>query len=242
MSKGLRGWMWLVLSTALTACAATQPVLLGEAEEQEEIGSLEEWCEEEGSLIALCGAQRCGLYRCREVMEELKPGRVRLAQMIEGEVLPGPGSSVQRYWGSAEALPETVQPVLLIPWNAQPPHLLPSQEKLREEQEAERRKPHEKHHIFPQEPGLKEWFGFKKINIHEYTMPLPIDLHRRIHHQPPAGGDWNEAWRRYQKGHRDAPKEEIMRYAGQLIYEFGLAGPVIPYYRRWTQPPPIGGY
>jgi uncharacterized lipoprotein (TIGR02269 family) len=241
MTVTLRQWAWLVLSTVLTACAAAQPGAAEEAGEQEEIASLEDWCAEEGSLIALCRAERCGLYRCREVVEELRPGRVRLAQMIEGEVLPGPGSSVQRYWGSAEALPETVQPVLLIPWNAQPPQLLPSQMKLLEEQEAERRKPHEKHHIFPQEPGLKAWFGEKGINIHEYTMPLPIEVHRRIHHPPPPGGDWNEAWRRYRDAHFGAPREELMRYAGQLIYEFELAGPVVPYYRQWTQPPPVRG-
>jgi uncharacterized lipoprotein (TIGR02269 family) len=112
---------------------------------------------------------------------------------------------------------------------------------LLEEQEAERRKPHEKHHIFSQEPLLKAWFTDKGINIHDYTMPLLVAVHRRIHHPPPTGGDWNEAWRQYQEHHLNATKEEIMQYAGQLIYEFGLVGPIVPYWRRWTRPPPIGG-
>jgi uncharacterized lipoprotein (TIGR02269 family) len=240
MNRMLRRWIYLLLCAGLTACAAVQPVASEDVGEQEQIASLEEWCAEEGSLIELCGAEQCGLYRCREVVEELRPGRVRLAQMVGGPVLPGPGNSVQLYWGSAEALPETSQPVLLIPWDANPP-LLPSQKKMLEDWAAEWRRPHEKHHIFPQEPDLKAWFELKGIDIHEYTMPLLVEVHRRIHQPPPKGGGWNEAWRRYKDDHPGATKEEIMRYAGQLIYEFGLAGPIVPYYRRWTQPPPING-
>jgi uncharacterized lipoprotein (TIGR02269 family) len=179
------------------------------------------------------------MYRCREVMEDLAPaGQVQLAR-TGGAVLPGPGSSVQRYWGSADGLPKNAKPVFVIPWGPKPP-LLPSQKKMVEELKAEWRKPHEKHHLFPQEQGLKEWFGIKGINIHEFTMPLLIDVHRRIHHPPPRGGAWNEAWRKYKDAHLNAPKEEIYRYAGQLIYEFQLVGPVVPYYQQWTQPPPIG--
>ena len=236
----LRRWMWLLLGTALTACAS---VPLAESEEGEgsgESASFEEWCAQEGSLVPLCGAGQCGMYRCQEVMEELAPaGQVKLAR-TGGAVLPSPGGSAQRYWGSADGLPRNAKPVFIIPWGPKPP-LLPSQKKMLEELEAEWRKPHEKHHIFPQEQELKEWFAIKGINIHEFTMLLLVDVHRRIHHPPPKGGAWNEAWRKYKDAHFNAPKEEIYRYAGQLIYEFGLAGPVVPYYRQWTQPPPIGG-
>jgi len=79
------------------------------------------------------------------------------------------------------------------------------------------------------------------INIHEFTMLLLVDVHRRIHHPPPKGGAWNEAWRKYQKANKGATKEEIYKYAGQLIYEFGLLGPIVPYYRQLPQPMPIGG-
>jgi hypothetical protein len=92
----------------------------------------------------------------------------------------------------------------------------------------------------PAGAGTKEWFASKGINIHEYTMPLLVEVHRRIHHPPPKGGEWNEAWRRYKDEHLGATKQDILRYAGQLIYEFELVGPVVPYYRQWTQPPPIG--
>lgn len=238
MTSMLRRWLWLLVCTGLTACAAAQPVVREEDEEQQESASFEQLCAEDGSLLPLCEGPRCGLYRCREVMARRTVGRV-VPAFAEEMVLPLPGGAAQRYWGSSDGLPENSQPVFIIPWGPKPP-LLPSQQKLLEEQEAERRKPHEKHHIFPQEERLKKWFESKGINIHEYTMPLLVEVHRRIH-QPPPGGAWNAAWWKYRTEHPDAPKEEIMRYAGQLIYEFGLAGPVVPYYRRWTLPPPIGG-
>ena len=232
--------MWLLLGTALTACASVPLNTSEDNQESEETASFEEWCTQEGSLVPLCGADQCGMYRCREVMEGLTTeGQVLLAR-TGGAVLPGPGSSAQRYWGSADGLPRNSNPVFIIPWGPKRP-LLPSQQKMLEELEAEWRLPHEKHHIFPQEPGLKAWFAEKGINIHEFTMPLLVDVHRRIHRPPPPGGAWNEAWRRYRDANKLATKEEIYRYAGQLIYEFELLGPVIPYYRQWTQPPPIGG-
>ena len=240
MPSTLQRWLWLLLCTGLTACATAQPVVSETAGEQEEIGSFEELCAEEGSLLPLCEGGRCGLYRCREVMERRTVGRV-VPAFAEEMVLPLPQGGAQRYWGSSDGLPESSQPVFIIPWGPKPP-LLPSQQKLLEEQEAEWRKPHEKHHIFPQEEDLKKWFEKNGINIHEYTMPLLVEVHRRIHHPPPQGGAWNEAWRKYQREHPLATKPEIMRYAGQLIYEFGLAGPIVPYYRRWTQPPPIGSW
>ncbi|WP_224245008.1 SitA6 family polymorphic toxin lipoprotein [Hyalangium gracile] len=240
MVEVFRGWVWLLLCAGLTACASTQVSLGEEVEEGERVASFEELCAEEESLLPLCDGQQCGLYRCREVMGLLQVGQVVPAR-TGGMVLPIPGGTAQRYWGSADGLPKPSQPVFIIPWGPKP-EPLPSQKKLLEQWAEEWRKPHEKHHIFPQEPGLKRWFASKGINVHDYTMPLLVDVHRRIHHPPPSGGAWNEAWRKYQQAHFDAPKEEIFRYAGQLLYEFQLLGPVVPYYRRWTQPPPVGNW
>lgn len=235
-----RRWMWLLLGTALTACASVPVASDEEAEESEQAATFAELCAQDGSLVPLCDAGQCGLYPCRDVVESLSgSGQVLLAR-TGGAVLPGPGSSAQRYWGSANGLPQNWNPVFIIPWGPKPP-LLPSQKKMLEELEAERRKPHEKHHIFPQEQELKGWFTDKGINIHEFTMPLLVEVHRRIHHPPPKGGTWNDAWRKYMLANPGVNKEQIYKYAGQLIYEFGLVGPIVPYYRRWTQPPPIGG-
>jgi uncharacterized lipoprotein (TIGR02269 family) len=240
MTRSLQRWMWLALCVWLTSCATAQPSWGGEdVGDEGQVASFEELCAEEESLLPLCDGQQCGLYRCREVMERLAQGRVVPAR-TGGMVQLAPGGTAQRYWGSADGLPEPSQPVFIIPWGPKSP-LLPSQQKQLEKWEAERNKPHEKHHIFSQAPDLKGWFELKGINIHEYTIPLEVGFHRSIHRPPPPGGAWNEAWRKYRDAHRNATKEEIMRYAGQLIYEFGLFGPVVPYWRRWTQPPPIQG-
>jgi uncharacterized lipoprotein (TIGR02269 family) len=233
--------MWLLLGTVLTACASVSVAADEEAEESEQAAPFAKLCAQQSSLVPLCGEGQCGLYPCREVVASLStPGQVLLAR-TGGLVLPGPGSSAQRYWGSADGLPRNSNPVLIIPWGPRLP-LLPSQTKMLEEWEAERSKPHEKHHIFPQEQELKEWFTSKGINIHEFTMPVLVEVHRRIHCPPPAkGGAWNAAWRKYMLANPGVNKELIYKYAGQLIYEFGLVGPIVPYYRRWTQPPPIGG-
>jgi uncharacterized lipoprotein (TIGR02269 family) len=149
-----------------------------------------------------------------------------------GLSLPGAQGGAQRYWGSVQDLPGTARPVFIIPWGHKPP-LLPSQQKMLEDAEAERRKPHEQHHIFPR--ALKEWFTRKGIDIDEYVMPLEVLKHRSIH-RGERGGAWNAAWEKWIFAHQGAEKEEIFRYAGQLIYEFELLGPVRPY---WRQPPPI---
>jgi uncharacterized lipoprotein (TIGR02269 family) len=104
-----------------------------------------------------------------------------------------------------------------------------------EEAAKERRKPHEKHHIFPQ--AFRKWFTARGINIDEYVIPLEVEKHRSIH-RGANGGPWNAAWVKFINENlaRPPPKEEIYRYAGQLIYEFELFGPVVPY---WKQPPPL---
>jgi uncharacterized lipoprotein (TIGR02269 family) len=143
-------------------------------------------------------------------------------------------SAARRYWGSAQGLPGDAQPVFIIPWHKDPPQqrMLPlfSEAQLHELERA-KGQPTEKHHIFPQEKGLKAWFKSKEINVHEWTLILLKEDHDRIH-KGPSGGPWNEAWRQYRDNNRLATKKEIWLYAGELIHRFGLYGPVIPYYRR----------
>jgi uncharacterized lipoprotein (TIGR02269 family) len=229
--------MWLLVSCALAACATT-PVSEGESpgcEETAEAVSFEEACADASSLVALCDGQQCGLYRCREVMEHLAVGQMVLTR---GGALPLPSTQggAQRYWGSAQESPWDSRPVFIIPWKHQP-ELRPSQEKLLEEQAAERNKPHEKHHIFPR--AFRAWFTEMGIDIDKYVIPLEVEKHRSIH-RGADGGPWNAAWRGYIKEHRRATPEEIYRYAGQLIYEFELFGPVVPYWKQPPQPLPPG--
>jgi len=226
--------MWLLVIAAVAACATTPPSWSESpgCEEAAEAAPYEEVCEQESSLIALCAGAQCGLYRCLEVKEHLAEGRVLLARYPVGG-LPNPLNGVQRHWGSAQELPQDTRPVFIIPWKHKPP-LLPSQQQMLGEAAKERRKPHEKHHIFPR--AFRQWFTAQGIDIDEYVIPLEVEKHRSIH-RGADGGPWNEAWRKFiRENLKGASKEEIYRYAGQLIYEFELFGPVVPY---WKQPPPL---
>jgi uncharacterized lipoprotein (TIGR02269 family) len=135
---------------------------------------------------------------------------------------------MRQHGGSAQGLPRDTRPVFIIPWGSRPP-LLPSQKKALEEAEAERKKPHEQHHIFPR--AFRPWFTDRGIDIDKYVMPLKVEKHRSIHHGA-NGGPWNAAWEQWIRTYDNPTKEEIFRYAGQLIYEFELLGPVVPYGRR----------
>lgn len=115
--------------------------------------------------------------------------------------------------------------------------LLPSQQKDLADAAEERNKPHEQHHIFSR--AFRVWFTERGINIDEYVMPLLVEKHRSIH-RGANGGPWNAAWDKFIREHRNAAPEEIYRYAGQLIYEFGLFGPVMPYWRQPIRAIPPG--
>jgi uncharacterized lipoprotein (TIGR02269 family) len=228
--------MWLLVSFALAACATAQPVGSdgsGDADEGPAV-SFEEACQDESSLLALCAGQQCGMYRCREVMKHLTVGQV-VRTWAEVEPLAGVGEGAQRNWGSAQELPWDSRPVFIIPWSPRP--LLPSQQKELEATAEERNKPHERHHIFPQ--AFREWFTAQGVNIDEYVILLEVEKHRSIH-RGANGGPWNAAWYQFIISHREAKPEEIYRFAGQLIYEFQLFGPVVPYWRQPIRPMPPG--
>lgn len=173
MKRVRASWVWLLFASALAACATVPAPSASESascEEATEIVSFEQACAEESSLVVLCANGQCELYRCREVMTHLTVGRVI---PVRGGALslPGVQGGVQRYWGSAQEVPQDTRPVLIIPWEHKPP-LLPSQQQTLEEVAKERQKPHEKHHVFSQE--FREFFAEKGINIDEYTILLEL--------------------------------------------------------------------
>jgi uncharacterized lipoprotein (TIGR02269 family) len=235
MNKMMGRWKWLLACWVLAASAAGQPTgsSTESGDEQEQVASFEEACEDEHSLVPLCDGWQCGMYRCREVMKHLSAGRV-VRTWAEVEPLTEAGLGAQRSWGSAQELPWDVRPVFIIPWNSTPPPLLPSQLTEAEDAARERNKPHEKHHIFSQ--AFRKWFELQGINIDEHVIPLLVEKHRSIH-RGANGGPWNAEWQRFiQLNLRGAPKEKIFKHAGQLIYQFELFGPVMPY---WKRPPPL---
>jgi uncharacterized lipoprotein (TIGR02269 family) len=241
MAKTSRWWVWLLLCGVLTACATTPSSAREEEAGCETAGqavSFEEACEEEGSLLAVCDAQQCAEYRCREVAEYFRGGQVvRTQGVIRPPPGPQPGTDARRNWGSAQGLPQRVRPVFTIPWgNTSPPLLTPGQVELLVSRNGQWSKPYERHHIYPQEKELKTWFEGKGIDIHQWTLALEVEEHRRSH-RGPNGGPWNEAWRRYKNAHFNATKLEIELHAGQLIYEFNLYGVVVPYRRQLLRLP-----
>jgi uncharacterized lipoprotein (TIGR02269 family) len=234
--------MWLLLSGVLVGCAAT-PHALGpeEAGCEQAPASFEEMCSQQDSLLAVCAGEQCAAYRCWEVAEYLRIGQIVRTRWGSRPPLPRPPPSpptraeVGSAWSGPQGLPQHVQPVLIIPWNSAAPQLLPpGKMKVLERQEQPRGKPYEKHHIYPQE--LKWWFERKGIDIHQWTLALEVEEHRRIH-RGASGGPWNEAWRRFQRANDGATRLEIELHAGKLIHEFNLYGVVVPYSRQLLRLP-----
>ena len=144
-----------------------------------------------------------------------------------------------RYWGRPLPPFEPDGAVFIIPWrNHHLRQLLPSQRALIEDADKRLNRPHEKHHIFPQE--FEEWFVRRGIDIHQWTMLIETDKHRGIH-RGPSGGPWNAAWRQFIRSkERTATKEEIWKHAWELCVRFGLMAPLEPYFAKRRLPPPIG--
>jgi len=240
MSQRADGWMWLWLSGVLVSCAAVPHTSRQEeAGCEQEAASFEQVCQQDGSLLAVCAGGRCAAYRCWEVAEYLKVGQMVQTRGALRPPLPSPQTrrEVGSPWSGPQGLPLQVQPVLLIPWsNTAQPRLPPGQVKVLESQEPLRGKPYERHHIYPQEKRLKEWFESKGINIHEWTLALEVEDHRRIH-RGANGGPWNAAWWRFRRANENATKLEIELHAGHLIYEFNLYGVVVPYSRQLLRLP-----
>lgn len=236
--SGLKHAWRLLACCLLVACVATRPVESAAegCETASEAAPFEQLCAEDGSLLALCDERQCGVYVCREVMEFLTAGQVRLARQL-APPLPSPGPGIERYRGNEQGVLRDTRPVFIIPWRPKPqPELLPSQKQLLADAEAQRRKPYEGHHIYSR--AFRAWFTERGIDIDAYILPLEVAEHRRIH-RGANGGPWNEAWSKFIANNRKASPQEIHQHAGKLIYEFGLFGVVLPY-KLWTlQPPPL---
>ncbi len=90
--------------------------------------------------------------------------------------------------------------------------------------------PLEKHHIFPQQEELAQWFELNHIDIHAFTIRLPKSFHQWLHSGGPKGGQWNEAWRQFRRENRGATPEQIWHFAFELMMRFRVNGPFMSYY------------
>lgn len=185
----------------------------------------------EGSIDCLalvCDEHFCWGVRCEE--GEVSGGSTGHVVLARGAlVLPGP-VNINRYRGSVQPLLQDRVPVFVIPWsNHDRRPLLPPGELESLRKHAQGPGKLVKHHIFPWE--FEEWFTSKGINIHKETMLLEEHIHKDIH-RGASGGAWNAAWRDFKNSKFNATKEEIWRFAGELLHRFNINGPIVPYYGR----------
>jgi hypothetical protein len=76
------------------------------------------------------------------------------------------------------------------------------------------------HHIFPQSKNFRSFFTDKKINIHNYTVPLERRFHLSTVH---GTGKWNDAWKTYINGAgKSATPEEVKAFAKDLSKRYGI--------------------
>jgi uncharacterized lipoprotein (TIGR02269 family) len=229
--NGLRYWggCLAALYVLLGACVTTPVPAQREGLAPTPMVSWEEVRGDPACVIPACDEARCTLWRC-QTLEEVSAAPVVLARGTVG-FRPPPMAHPGRWWGRTLAAPTGVEPVFEIPWHhwntrgqfarkARPLSCLPPPEPL------------EKHHIFPQQPELVNWFKLKQIDIHAYTIPLPRSFHAVLHSGGPQGGQWNQAWREFRKENIGATQEEIWQFAFTLMSRFGVNAQFVPYYCR----------
>ncbi|QRN96905.1 TIGR02269 family lipoprotein [Archangium violaceum] len=214
-----------LLCTLLSACV-TSPGPVHESDEAPEaVASWEEARADPSCVVPRCDEERCALWRCQDLVE-VDSHPVVLVRGAVGLRPPLVGNP-NRWWGRTLAAPTSVEPVFEIPWHnwktrdqrAQPKHplscMLPPE-------------PLEKHHLFPQQDRLAAWFKVKRIDIHAFTIRLPQGFHRWLHSGGPEGGQWNEAWRQFQRENPGASTERIWQFAFELMERFRVNGPLVP--------------
>ncbi|MCP3100948.1 TIGR02269 family lipoprotein [Myxococcus sp. K15C18031901] len=213
-------WLLLVAVSWSGCSSASRPYVQDawEAAETECDASHEDLC-----VSMHCMEDACGLYDCADA-----PGAIELARLPPVRppaAAASPGSGPRRNWGSAQELPPGA--VMVFPnWNGASSQSIPPSFRL----PAGR---WEKHHIFPQSKDLAAWFERQGVKIHNYTMPIPLSVHRRIHDGTGRGGAWNDAWRDFRANNENASPVEIFKFAGELIHRFELmGGPIQPYSSR----------
>ncbi|MCP3097495.1 TIGR02269 family lipoprotein [Myxococcus sp. K15C18031901] len=213
-------WLSLLAVSWLGCASATRPSV------QAAWDGAEVECDDPGEdacVTLVCLDDVCGFYRCEELPADVEQARFPPSRPPAAAAAPGSGP--RRNWGAAQQLPPGS--VMTFPnWNGAPSRVIPPSHRLTPGR-------WEKHHIFPQASDLALWFERQGVKIHDYTMPIPLAVHRRIHDGTARGGAWNDAWRQFRRANPDASSEAIFKHAGELIYRFQLSGdPIRPYYSK----------
>ncbi|HEX8824469.1 MAG TPA: TIGR02269 family lipoprotein [Archangium sp.] len=210
-------------SLLLTACATSSP-------------ALHAWeCDETGAdqcVVLACDEGECGIFDC----EDVDPEALAHVPLAHGAELargyqrppyraPGPHRSWRRAGLREDARPR-------MTFHFQYRHgFIPAFPQLEGRLI--------KHHLFPQAQEFRGWFNKNGMNIHEWTMLVPENVHLRIH-RGANGGPWNEAWRQFMNANQRRPvtKKEMLHKAFELALRFDIAGPIRPYYSPVPPPGP----
>ncbi len=218
-----------LLCVLLVACATPTSGVHEDDEAPEVVSSWEEARADPSCVVPLYDEEGCALWRCSDMVEvEASPSVVLVRGPMPQAMRPPLVANPSRWWGHTLAIPTPRDPVFEIPWHNW---------KLRDQLTRQKHplgcmlppEPLEQHHIFPQQKRLAAWFKLNGIDIHTFTVFLPQSVHRRLHGGGAAGGQWNEAWRRFQDQNPRATPQEIWRFAFELMFLFNLNGPLVPY-------------
>lgn len=225
----MRLWLLLLVAT-LPSCATT-------AAHEDVYDPTAAWdtadvnddeCEDSGDdrcLTPACTPAGCGLYRC----EDLAPGRI---VRTRGVSAVRPPANSQRNWGNSQVLPGDALPVMVFQWYR--PEELPSQQEFRRRLDEWRKRPHERHHIFPQ--AFQAYFASRGINVHDWVMVIDAGVHARLHKEKERG-PWNTEWKAWRKKTKGiAEKHEHFEQAAYMIARYNLWGLPITY---WQTLPPL---
>jgi uncharacterized lipoprotein (TIGR02269 family) len=227
----LRALLSLCLAALLLSACATSPTLRAwEGAEHDDTTACDD-AEADQCVVLACDEGECGVFACEDVELEAV-ARESMAYEVEPARFPRPpsrGPGTQRNWRNT-GLRAGAQPRMAFHFQYR--HgFLPAFPRLEGRLI--------KHHLFPQQPKLAQWFKAQGINIHQWTMLVPEHVHLRIH-RGASGGPWNEAWRQFKTAneHRRVPPEELLRKAFELAFRFDIVGPVMPYYAPVSPPGP----
>jgi uncharacterized lipoprotein (TIGR02269 family) len=220
----------LLLCLFLVACAASDSTTRSGGTEALELmaaweaaGDGGERCEEEDACVTLvCDEEVCSFFHCEDVARE--PEGVLLA--LRGGITAPPGSGPRRNWGGRQGKRGDGLPVFIVPWRFHD-----RRDQLPSELERLKIRDPIKHHLFPRQRKLAEWFKRKGINIHEHTMVVEREVHDRIH-RGKEGGQWNAEWREFVRNNEGATQAQIWEHALKLILRYELTGPIVPYHWR----------
>ena len=203
----------------LAACATSQPALEG-AQPDDTISCDD--ADADQCVVLACDEGECAFFDCADVdPEALTQGP--LAHGAELARFPRPpfrAPSTQRNWRRA-GLREDARPRMTFHFRYRQ-GFLPAFPRLEGTLV--------KHHLFPQAQEFRIWLTRGGINIHEWTMIIPEQVHLRIH-RGANGGPWNHAWQQFMManpGH--VPREVLIRKAFELALRFDIAGPIRPYH------------